>query len=177
MQEPAKEKDTASLATRLAHPTPMMLYGALTAIVFLSIWAIGASIVATGAKSENATFRASSAKTLESTRTDYETRLADARKTGLQQTAQSVAATLTPFVALQGQVPEITGRSLQAVVRNLVQNRDYRFVAVADASGKVVAASDLTLVDRPMRAPSGMEVATAQIGADASQGSVSIGVQ
>ena len=153
-----------------------MIYGAIAAMVVLLVWAIGASIAATGAKSANADLRASNATALASTKSEYEAQLAASKKSGLEQSAQSVAATLTPFVALQGQVPEITGRSLQAVVRNLVQNREYRFVAVSDASGKVVAASDLTLVGRPMTAPSGMEIATAQIGADASQGSVTLGV-
>lgn len=74
----------------------------------------------------------------------------DGQQAGLSRTAAAIAASIQPVMALKQQVPEITDRTLQAVCQGLLQDRKYRFVAITDAQGVVVASSDLALVGKPL---------------------------
>ncbi|HWA82940.1 MAG TPA: hypothetical protein VG820_05885, partial [Fimbriimonadaceae bacterium] len=69
-----------------------------------------------------------------------------------QRTANGVAAAVRPLMALKGQLPEISDRTLQSVVAGLLAGNDYRFVAITDNGDRVLACSDLALIGRPLPA-------------------------
>ena len=177
MEPNTNDTPKRGLLGKWSQANPKLFYTALAMLTGLFVWAVLATTFLGLVKTDLEVQRASADKERAAMKADYEIKLANARNAGLRQTAAAAAATLAPFVALQGQVPEITNRNLQAAVRNLVQNRDLRFVAVSDGSGTVVAASDLTLVGRQMATPPGMEIATAPIGADGASGSITLGLR
>ena len=171
-----KDKDGNVVVKQIWQPKAWMFYAAAVAACVLGVWAISASLATGRANEALAAVKADAQKTLTAAQAQAAQDLGAARQAGLRRTAQAVARVLEPFVAIKGQVPEISDRTLQSAVRNLVKDRDLRFVAVTDASGKVVAASDLTLVGRPLASPSSMAVESAPIGDDPGRGSVAIGM-
>lgn len=82
------------------------------------------------------------------------------QKDGLRQSAESVAASVKPLLIFKGQVPEITDRTLQAVVSDLVDTGRYCFVAISDSDGKVLASSDLALIGKSKATPPANSVET-----------------
>lgn len=81
-----------------------------------------------------------------------------------EQSAKAAAAALRPLMALNGQIPEVSDRTLQSVVGNLVAGGNYRFVAITDNAGKVLASSDLAMIGRPIPASGHPEAVSAKIG-------------
>jgi hypothetical protein len=101
--------------------------------------------------------------------------LRESKRQGLQQSADAAAASIAPFLVLRGQVSEISDRSLQSVVRNLLTNQKLKFVAILDVAGKVLASSDLTMVGKSVSLPSGLQIAKSRIGTNPALGGIVLG--
>lgn len=145
------------------------------AAVACLLWGITASVGKYQANQSIQKVRADANRQIDSVNQESALALEASRKRSLQRSADTAAAALSPFFALKGQVSEISDRSLQSVVRNLVKNESLRFVAVTDSSGKVLASSDLTMVGREVQPPARLEIATSSIGADQPMGSLMLG--
>jgi C4-dicarboxylate-specific signal transduction histidine kinase len=73
-------------------------------------------------------------------------RLMEQRLADTAATAEAYAAGIAPLVALRGQVPEITERTLQQSVAALIADGDYTRVEVTDASNRIIASNDLARI-------------------------------
>jgi hypothetical protein len=99
---------------------------------------------------------------LQSARAEAAAQVTSARTESAMKVARAFAAGIQPILALRGQVPEITDRTVQQATEALIREGDYRLVQVIDRSGLVVASSDLASVGRRGAAgptdPAGVEV-------------------
>jgi hypothetical protein len=159
-------KEMADRETRSERPWALILAGAVS--IVLLVWAIWATVSARGIETR-------AEESIRRVRDEAALQVREARQEALDGTARAVGVTLVPLMVFKDQVPEISDRQVQQVVEGLLEREGYRFVAVSDASGRVIASSDLALVGRPVQAASpplaGVMRAQAPIG-DPSLGSV-----
>lgn len=100
--------------------------------------------------------------------------LIEAQKEAALNQATAFAAAIQPIMGFKDQVPEITNRSVQSATERLARQGPYSYVAITDAAGKVIASSDLTIIDRNfagslqegVREVDGENQATAKIGSE-----------
>ena len=162
-EAPMTDPAAPEIQPESAGPSRAAFYGVVAVAILLATAAVWAAFAAANNAREASDLRASGAKSLADAKADGDRREAAAEKAGIERAAKGFASAVAPFVALKGQVPEVSDRSFQSAVRNLLATGNYKFVAVTDASGTVLASSDLASVGRPLNAPSGAETATAPI--------------
>lgn len=162
-------------ATKTPQQSRIPMFALGVAAVVSLIWGSCSSVGMYQANQVAEKLRVTSAKQASAALLASANAIKESRRQGIQNTADAAAAALAPFLVLRGQVPEITDRSLQSVVQNLVLNPNLRFVAITDSTGKVLASSDLTMVGREATPPSGLQIARSQIGSEPPVGSVLVG--
>lgn len=77
--------------------------------------------------------------------------LMETRKEAALNQATAFAAAIQPIMGFKSQVPEITDRSVQAATERLARQGPYSYVAITDATGKVIASSDITIIGRDFK--------------------------
>ncbi|HVT14410.1 MAG TPA: hypothetical protein VHE55_19260 [Fimbriimonadaceae bacterium] len=144
---------------------PWAFYTALLILTACVMWTVALTVASANLK---ASFDGKLAQA-EATNQEH---IAFVERQANQETAAGVAAALHPLLALKGQTPEISDRTLQSVVSGLLANNDYRFVAITDNGNRVLACSDLALIGRQLPAKDHPDAATAKVGAYPWLGSV-----
>lgn len=136
---------------------PWAFYTGVIIVTGCLMWAIAITLASANLK---AAFDGKLAQ-VEATNQEH---LALVQRQSNEKNAKAVAAALRPLMALYGQVPEVSGRTLQSAVGGIVDCGDYRFVVIADGAGRVVASSDLALIGRPLPTSGHPGAVTARIG-------------